>query len=344
MTTDPDLVALRRSSRASYNVTPIVWGQAISLFGDYVAYFTLPYFLVVLTGRELDLGLASAAETVPMLLFGFTAGVILDRIRLRPMLVFADIARSLAFVLLALGVYTDTVAPYMVFSAAFVVGSMSVFFDSGLQAYMPQAIGEDLLLRANSTLQLARTAAFVAGPVIGGLVVAVPSIGFETAFIMNAITFAASAVFLTMVRPAYDRKRQPRLPFMEEMRAGLGFLMRSAILRTATLAGTITNLVFTPLEALLVLFVAEEIPKIAAFADLSGGVHVGAFIGVQAAVGSIGVALAPRAERHTSLTFMFVAGLVMLGSGFLVVAIVRTFWTAIFAGVGLAGVGWVNVA
>ncbi|NNK91440.1 MAG: hypothetical protein HKO87_03330 [Acidimicrobiia bacterium] len=128
------------------------------------------------------------------------------------------------------------------------------------------------------------------------------------------------------------------------MRAGLGFLMRSAILRTATLAGTITNLVFTPLEALLVLFVAEEIPKIAAFADLSGGVHVGAFIGVQAAVGSIGVALAPRAERHTSLTFMFVAGLVMLGSGFLVVAIVRTFWTAIFAGVGLAGVGWVNVA
>ncbi|NNC74742.1 MAG: MFS transporter [Acidimicrobiia bacterium] len=344
MAIDHDLTNLRRTSRASYNVRPIVWGQAISLFGDYIAYFTLPYFLVVLTGRELDLGLVAAAETVPMLLFGFSAGVILDRIRLRPMLVFADIARSLAFLLLALGVYSDSVAPYMVFAAAFIVGSMAVFFDSGLQAYMPQAIGEELLLKANSALQLARTAAFVAGPVIGGLVVGLPAIGFETAFILNAITFAASAVFLTMIRPAYERQRQPRLAFFDEMRAGLGFLMRHAVLRTATLAGTVTNLVFTPLEALLVLFVAAEIPKLEQLAGLSDGVHVGAFIGVQAAVGSIGVAIAPRVERHSSLAAMFIAGLVMLGSGFLTVAVTRTFWSAIAAGVGLAGVGWVNVA
>lgn len=344
MSTDRDLVELRLTSRARYNVTPIVLGQSISLFGDYIAYFTLPFFLVVLTGRELDLGLVSAAETVPMVLFGFTAGVILDRIRLRPMLVFADIARSLAFLALAVGVYADAVEPYMVFLAAFLVGSMAVFFDSGLQAFMPQAIGEELLIMANSRLQLARTAAFVAGPVIGGLVVGLPSIGFETAFILNAITFAASAVFLTMVRPTYERELPERFPFLVEMRTGLGFLFRDTVLRTATLAGTVTNLVFTPLEALLVLFVAEEVARPDLLGDLSDGALVGIFIGIQAAVGSIGVAVVPRVERRLPLGVMFITGLVMLGGGFLVVALTRTFWSAVFAGVGLAGVGWVNVA
>ena len=91
----PGGTAARQAQR---NVVPIVGGQAVSLFGDYIAFFTLPYFMLALTGNALDLGLAAAAETLPMLLFGLAAGVFLDRRRrLGRTLIAVDLVRAGAF-------------------------------------------------------------------------------------------------------------------------------------------------------------------------------------------------------------------------------------------------------
>ena len=59
-----------QTRQARRNLFPIVGGQAVSLFGDYIAFFTLPYFMLALTGEAIDLGLTAAAETLSMLLFG----------------------------------------------------------------------------------------------------------------------------------------------------------------------------------------------------------------------------------------------------------------------------------
>ena len=62
---DDALRTLRFRVRARRNMGPLVWGQAISLLGDYVAFFTLPLFVVSLTGRPIDLGITAAMETLP---------------------------------------------------------------------------------------------------------------------------------------------------------------------------------------------------------------------------------------------------------------------------------------
>ena len=96
-TDDPLGVKGRRMARR--NVVPLVGGQAVSLFGDYIAFFSLPYFVLALTARPLDLGLTAAAETLPMFLFGLVAGVFLDRLRnLRLALVTVDLLRAAVFV------------------------------------------------------------------------------------------------------------------------------------------------------------------------------------------------------------------------------------------------------
>ena len=92
---------LRPERQAVANRGPILVGQTLSLFGDYVAYFTLPWLVLELTGRPSDLGLAAFSETIPVLLFGFAAGVVLDRLRMRSVLIFADLVRSGVFGLLA---------------------------------------------------------------------------------------------------------------------------------------------------------------------------------------------------------------------------------------------------
>ncbi|NIQ94340.1 MAG: MFS transporter, partial [Desulfuromonadales bacterium] len=77
-------------------------GQTISQLGDYIAYFTIPAFVrYVITDRPLDFGLIYAAESFPTFLVGVFAGVLIDRMRLRPLMIVADLVRAGAFVVLA---------------------------------------------------------------------------------------------------------------------------------------------------------------------------------------------------------------------------------------------------
>lgn len=342
---DPLGVAERRTARR--NMVPLVGGQAISLFGDYIAFFSLPYFVLALTGEALDLGLTAAAETLPMLLFGLIAGVVLDRRRnLRSTLVWVDLARAAVFVGLAVAAASGAGTRFLVFGVAFAIGSLSVFFDSGLQTLMPSVVDEDMLIDANSHLAVARMVTFSVGPLVGGILIALSG-GFAIAFLINALTFLASAVMLTMIRVVHDRPPVHREAFGSSLKDGLAYLYSEERLRWATLGGTLTNLVFQPLEALLVLFVVTEVlqqPADAIGNLTTVGASIGLFYALNAALGAIGVAFAPRVSTRIPLGTMYVIGLFFVGIGFLALAILRSFWAVIPAGFTFAGMAWVNVA
>ena len=344
----PDLSTLRDLSGSRFRARPIVWGQAVSLLGDYIAYVTMPLFIVHLTGRALDLGLTSAAETLPTLLFGFTAGVVLDRFAIKPILVLADTLRAVAFFLLALGAATNVAAAWMVFLAAFVVGSLASFFNSGLEALLPSVIPEEHLMTVNSHLALARTAAFALGPALGGVLISVGG-GFPVAFAANAATFLVSAFYLAGVRVKDRIKPEAGERFLRALRSGVSFLFGHPQLRWVTIGAAITNLVFAPLEALLPLFIPDY---------LASGIHppaflhflfadealIGLFIGLEAAVGSALIAVGPRIAKRAHLGRMFAFGLFLFGAGFITMALSNSFWGFIPAGLGVGGVGFANIS
>lgn len=339
--------AHEQNARAKRNLIPLVGGQAISLFGDYIAFFTLPLFVLSLTGDPLDLGLTAAAETLPMLLFGLAAGVFLDRRRRLGMtLVGVDLVRAAVFAFLAFGVYVGWMNEVVVFGVAFVVGSMAVIFDSGLQSYMTRSLLEEDLIRANSQLGIARTLSLSAAPLVAGIVVALAG-GFALAFSLNAVSFLISAVLLTMVRPIKSLAVAERERFGAAIASGLRILFADKRLKWATLGGTVTNFVFQPLEALLVLFIAVEVLGFDV-ADGSliaqGGTQIAIFFAAQAAIGSVGVAFSTRVAKRMPLGSMYILGLVMLGGGFLAVVLMGNWFSVIPAGVAITGVTWVNVA
>ncbi|MGI9667575.1 MAG: MFS transporter [Acidimicrobiia bacterium] len=338
----PDDVA----RQARRNLFPLVGGQAVSLFGDYIAFFTLPYFMLALTGEALDLGLTAAAETLPMLLFGLAAGVFLDRRRkLGRTLILVDIVRATAFLALAVAAHQGWVTTTMVFAIAFLVGSMAVLFDSGLQTWMTVSLLESDLVKANAQLGLARTITLSIGPLAGGLLIALAG-SFALAFGINAVTFLVSAALLAFVRPIGKRVAQTQERFGSAIRTGVSVLWADARLRWGTLGGTLTNFVFQPLEALLVLFVASEILGVETMeqALTEYGLEIGLFFALQAGIGSIGVAFAGRVARRIPLGTMYILGLVLLGGGFLVVALIGSWLAVIPAGIAITGVTWVNVA
>ncbi len=330
----PDSVDLARRARG--NMIPLVLGQAISLFGDQVAIFSLAWMVVELTGRERDLGLTAAAETLPMLLFGIAAGVLIDRVAVRGWLIAADLLRAAAFLLLALAVTLDVEAIWMVFAVAFLAGTMAVFFDSGFQALMPSALTDELLVPTNTRLQFAATLATVIGPSIAGLLIAGAG-GLSAAFVVNAITFGASAVYLVRVRVVRPRPPAGDARFGQELRAGLAYLWREPRLRWATLGASAANLAFAPVAATLILYANELLGL--------GSRGAGLFFAANAAIGAAAVLAAGRVIARLRLGRTMVVGMVMLGGGFVVVAATTTFVLAVAAaGTALAGVAWINVA
>ena len=330
----PQLDGLRAASLAHSNYRPLLFGQAISLFGDFVAFVTLPLYVVRLTGSELDLGLTTASETLPMLIFGLAAGVWLDRANLRRSLIFADFARGTAFALLAIAAATDVANVLTVFAVAFVVGSMTSVFDSGLQAYMPVALTEDMLVTANSRLQLARTMAWTSGAAVGGILM--QTVGPAAAFALNAITFVVSALFLLALRDANPRHIDHGEPVFEALRAGLRHLWSDRRLRYATLGAAVANFMIIPFEATLALFGREDL-------GLSEA-GVGWLYAVQGLIGAAGALVADRVARRLKLGRLFVVGLAIVGFGLIGTARSETFLAVVPVGLVLLGVGWVNVA
>jgi len=332
---------------AKKNLMPLVGGQAISLFGDYIALFTLPLFVLSLTGDALDLGLTAAAETLPVLLFGLAAGVFLDRRRRLGMtLVTVDLIRALTFLVLAVGSYDGCIDETMVFGVAFLVGSMAVVFESGLQSYMTRSLLPEDLIKANTRLGFARTLSLSAAPLLAGVMIALAG-GFGLAFGINALTFTVSAALLALIKPIKKALPLDHEPFLKAIGTGVSVLFADKRLKWGTLGGTVTNLVFQPLEALLVLFVAGEVLGLDVSDGLAlteGGGRIALFFAGQAVIGSIGVAFAGRVAKRLPLGTMYVIGLALLGAGFLAVAVIGSWVAIIPAGVAITGVTWVNVA
>jgi hypothetical protein len=335
------------SARAGRNVVLVLGGQAVSLLGDYVALLALPLFVVDLTGSAFDLGLTTTFETVPTLLFGFAAGVALDRVSLRRALVVADLARGAAFALLALAVFTDATTLWMVFAVAFLVGSMTVAFDSGFQAWLPSLVPPEALVSVNARLQVIRTSAWTLGPPIAGFLAAGFG-GFQAAFLLDAGTFFVSAIVILALRELRPRPSVERAPWMASFREGLATLWGERALRASTFAAALVNAIFAAMEALLVLFALERL-------GLERGTLVGWFYAGHALLGAAGVALAPRLIAAAGLGRSFVIGLLMLGGGFAGLNLAAP-WIAgltptvslvvsvVPAGIAVAGVSITNVA
>jgi MFS family permease len=339
---------MRRGSAGSggRNIWPIVAGQSVSLLGDYVAILALPLFILDLTGSALDLGLTTAAETLPTILFGFAAGVALDRVSIRRALIIADLGRAGAFGVLALAVVAEVSAVWMVFAAAFLVGSMSVLFESGLQAWLPSLLPDDALVAVNTKLQFVRTGAWTIGPPLAAFL-ATSGGGFAVAFAVDAATFLVSAVFILMLAEIRPRLPVEHPPWLESFRMGIGYLWRQPVLRSATAAATLINFTFVPMEVLLVLFARDSL-------DIPEAL-LGWFFAGHGVLGAVGVMLAPRLARTIGLGRAFILGPAMLGGGFFVLvlaadaiaslpSLASAVVGALPAGIAVAGVSVANVA
>jgi MFS family permease len=195
-------------------------GQGISFVGDAVSMVALVVLVVQITGSASAVGGALVARLLPTLASPL-AGVLADRVDRRVILVASDLVRAV----LVLGmVFTrDLVVLYVL---AFLMGLARTFFNPTIRAAFPSVVGEGDLTRANALISGTFSVSIMAGPALGGLLVA--SSGVNAAFLLDAVTYLISAAFLSRI-PLLRPRVESREGFVKELRTGLSYLAAARV-------------------------------------------------------------------------------------------------------------------
>ena len=239
-------------------------GQSISAFGTQVTTLALPLTAVLyLHATATQIGLLGAAREFPVLGLMLFFGVIVDRMRRRPLMIGADLGRAVAIAAVPILAWLGYLYMSVLYFVALVVGCLAVVFSLAYQAYLPTLVRPDRLLSSNSRLQTTQSLSDVAGPGLAGLLVQLVRAPF--ALLADALSFLVSAWSVAVIRtPEPAVAREPaagdgglvRRVFADIL-DGLRFTVTHALLRSIAGAAAVFNVFASIMLTIFVIYAAR---------------------------------------------------------------------------------------
>ena len=304
--------------------------ETISQLGTQVTMLAMPLTAILaLHASAFEVGALSSVEFAPFLLVGLPAGVWVDRMRRRPILIAGDLGRALVLGSIPLAAALHVLTMGHLYVAAFVTGICTVFFDVAYMSFLPSLVDRDQLIEGNAKLEISRSGAQLAGPGLAGVLVDL--VTAPVAILADAVSYLGSAAFVFRIRGREDRPAAAEDGDRPTMRAeimdGLRYVVGHPLLRPIAACTSISNLFSSIDLAILVLFavrtlglspaaigLALAVGNVAflagAFAAdrLTGPLGLGRTIIAGIAVGEVGAFLVPLASPSTGFAALAVGG------------------------------------
>ncbi len=213
-----------------------LFSQTVSQFGDKLDYIALIALIGLFPKDRTPFLLSQLALfiTLPVLLFGPIAGVLVDRWHKKKVMVICDALRMIcAFTLPAVFVVTKNIYP--VFVVVFAMFLLALFFNTARSAIIPNLVSKKRLLTANSILNLVGRAATFVGMATGGLIIDWPIwktafgiAGWIVAFFIDGITFGISAFMLYIMKVDLKERQKEVVPLKPD---SLFLMIRDGLLK-----------------------------------------------------------------------------------------------------------------
>jgi MFS family permease len=229
-------------------------GQAVSELGSTITREAMLLLaLLVLGATPLEMGVLSALGGLPVLVFGVAAGVWVDRLRRRPLMIATDLSRAVLLALIPLAAFLGVLRIEMLYGIVVLTGLLGIFFSTAYRAYLPGLVERAHLVEGNSKLAMSESAAEIGGSGLAGVLVQV--IGAPFAILLDALTFLVSAGSLAFIRRPEPPPAQvaETASFGREALEGLRATATQPILRTLAVAAAIQSFlgnIFAPLYSL----------------------------------------------------------------------------------------------
>jgi MFS family permease len=254
------------------------FGQAISLSGTWMQTVAQGLLVLELTGSGVALGLVTALQTLPVLLFGAWGGVFADRLPKRAILYASQGVSGIASLIMGTLVITDLVQLWMVYALAIVLGFVKVFDNPARQTFVREMVGNDRLTNAVSLNSMEMNLARVIGPTIAGIMVA--TVGLGACFIVDGLSYGAVIIMLLMMR-AEELKPAKRLAKAKgQLGEGLRYVWSEPVLRNTLVMMAIIGTFTYEFSVVLPLFSEFTFETGASgYAALTAAMGVGAVVG-----------------------------------------------------------------
>jgi MFS family permease len=292
-------------------------GQVISWTGTWVQWTAQGWLVLELTGSGLGLGLVTALQWLPILVFGAWAGVVADRFNKRKLLIFTNVSSALLSLTLGIATVSGVVNLSIVIAIAFLLGLVTSIDNPTRQIFTMEMVGRDRLTNAVSLNTATFTTARVIGPAAAGLMI--KGVGIGECFLINAASFVpVTAALLTM---RTDELRTSELVARKtgQVREGLRYVASVPVLRTLLIMMAVIGTLQYNFQVILPVFATDT---------FGGGAREFGFLGAVLGVGMFTGSITNAAFGRPARSILLGAGGV-LGICTLLAAAAPDLWMAL---------------
>ncbi|MEO8287463.1 MAG: MFS transporter [Chloroflexota bacterium] len=210
----------------------LLWGgQVVSALGSGMSNIVFPLLILAMTNNDTALaGFAGAIGSIPYLLFSLPIGALIDRWNRKRVMIICDTFRAINFATIPIALYFDSLTIGQLFVNAFVEGTFFVFFNIAEVAALPRVVDKRQLPQASAQNEAGFTAAFLAGPPLGGFLF--QSVGRAFPFLADAVSYGVSVVSLLFIRTEFQGERAvEQRHILLEIKDGLSWLWGNKLIR-----------------------------------------------------------------------------------------------------------------
>lgn len=297
------------SSLQSRNYRIFFAGQIVSVSGTWMQGVAQAWLVLQLTGSGTMLGLTTALQFVPMLLFGAWGGVLADRFDKRRVLLGTQTAAALLALTLGVLTATGVVVLWHVLVLAFAFGVIVALDNPTRQSFMHEMVGPDHLPNAVTLNSVVVNAARVLGPSAAGFLIA--SVGTAVCFLFNAGSYLAVIAALALMRPADLHRDLAAVRSTPRLREGLRYVWADRNLRVPLIVMAVVGALayeFQIVLPLLARFTFDGDARL--FGTMTGLMGAGAVVGGLATASR----KAPSPRSLVGATFVFGAAILALAA------------------------------
>jgi MFS family permease len=235
--------------------------ETVSQFGTQISQLALPLAAIdVLHASAFQVAALTTVEFLPFLLVSLPAGVWVDRLRRRPLLVLGDLARAALLASVPIAYAFDALTIWQLYAVGFFVGIATVFFDVAYQSYLPSLVERQQLVEGNAKLEISRSAAQTGGPGFAGLLIDLLKAPYAVA--VDAVSFLGSAFFIFAIRKpeaSPQTEGTPRRRMRDDLREGLAYVLRHPYLKNIAACTALFNFFGMLGFAVLLVFARREL-------------------------------------------------------------------------------------
>jgi MFS family permease len=279
-------------------------GQTINVFGSGITGFALPLVAILtLHATPAQMGLLRGVGSVPTIAIGLFAGVWVDRVSRRRLLITMDVLAALLVLTIPLGAALGFLSITQLFVLALAFGVLDPFWWPAWNAFLPTLVGPDLLVDANSKILFSWSANGVVSPALGGLLV--HAFSAAGAMVVDAASYIVSAFVTASVHPAErTRSKAESPPMLVEIREGVRATFLDRMQRAVTIPRAILDLIDAMSAAVIVLYIIREVGMDAAQLGIAFAISSLGFV--------LGSVVAPRIARRLGIGGSIVLGLALV--------------------------------